>query len=69
MRATLLLPFPFCLDAADANDDGVVNIADPLAVLWHSFGGGGDLPEPFGGCEVDTTMDGLGRQFSKESFA
>jgi dienelactone hydrolase len=51
---------PTCLDAADANDDGAVDIADAIAVLSHLFAGSGDLPEPFGECGVDPTVDELG---------
>ncbi len=53
-------PAPPCLDAADANDDGAVDIADAIAVLSHLFAGAGPLPEPFGDCGVDPTIDELG---------
>ncbi len=53
-------PSPSCLDAADANDDGAVDIADAIAVLSHLFAGSGDLPEPFGACGIDPTLDELG---------
>ena len=49
-----------CLDAVDANDDGTVNIADAIAVLSHLFGGAGPLPQPFGECGIDPTLDELG---------
>jgi len=29
---------PGCLDAADANDDGKVDISDPLRILFSLFG-------------------------------
>ncbi len=51
---------PSCLDAADANDDGAVDIADAIAVLSYLFAGAGDLPEPFGECGIDPTVDELG---------
>jgi hypothetical protein len=51
---------PTCLDAADGNDDGLVDIADAIAVLGYLFGEAGDLAEPFPGCGVDPTADGLG---------
>jgi hypothetical protein len=47
------------MKAADANDDGQVNIADAIAALGHLFGGAGDLPPPFGACGTDPTDDGL----------
>jgi hypothetical protein len=52
-------PAPSCLGAADANDDGAVDIADAIAVLSHLFAGAGELPEPFGECGVDPTVDAL----------
>ena len=55
-------PTPTCLDAADAKDDGAVDIADAIAVLSHLFGGAGDLPEPFGECGIDPASDELGCQ-------
>ena len=48
-----------CLDATDANDDGAVDIADAIAVLSHLFAGAGPLPDPFGDCGVDPTVDEL----------
>ncbi len=53
-------PAPSCLDAADANDDGAADIADAIAVLSHLFANAGDLPEPFGECGLDPTVDELG---------
>ena len=46
------------MDAADANDDGQVNIADAIALLGHLFGGVPSLPAPFPGCGTDPTGDG-----------
>jgi hypothetical protein len=51
---------PPCLDAADTNDDGAVDIGDAIAVLSHLFAGAGPLPDPFGECGVDPTVDELG---------
>jgi hypothetical protein len=51
---------PTCLDAADANDDGAVDIADAIALLSHLFAGSGDVPQPFAECGIDPTVDGLG---------
>ena len=48
-----------CLDAADSNDDGSVDIADAIAVLSHLFASSGDLPDPFGECGIDPTIDDL----------
>jgi hypothetical protein len=39
-------PIPRCLDAADADDNGRVNIADPIAILQMLFLGAGPLPAP-----------------------
>ncbi len=50
---------PTCLDAADTNDDGSINLADTISVLSHLFASSGDLPEPFGECGVDPTIDQL----------
>ena len=49
-----------CLNSADANDDVVLDISDAVAVLIYLFGGGGDLPAPFGECGVDPTAEELG---------
>jgi hypothetical protein len=46
-----------CQDAADANDDGNLDIADAVAALSFLFGGG-TLPEPIN-CGEDPTIDGL----------
>jgi len=51
-----LTDFP---DAADANDDGELDIADPIAILGHLFLGAGDLPPPSAACGIDRTPDGL----------
>jgi hypothetical protein len=48
------------LDAADANDDGAINIADAIAVLSNLFANAGPLPAPFNGCGTDPTIDELG---------
>ena len=51
---------PTCLDAADANDDGKVDISDSIMILLSIFGGAGPLPAPFDTCGTDTTTDYLG---------
>ena len=48
-----------CIDTADSNDDGAVDIGDAIAVLSHLFAGSGNLPEPFGKCGIDPTVDEL----------
>jgi hypothetical protein len=50
---------PDCLDAADANDDGKVNVADAIRTLSNLFAHTGPLPEPFGECGIDPTIDDL----------
>lgn len=49
-------PLP-CLDAADANDDGSIDVGDVLASLYATFHGL-PLPPPVV-CGVDQTDDGL----------
>ena len=46
-----------CQDAADANDDGNIDIADAVAALSFLFGGA-SLPEPIN-CGEDPTADSL----------
>ncbi|MEM7165565.1 MAG: hypothetical protein AAF581_08875 [Planctomycetota bacterium] len=46
-----------CLDACDANNDGLFDIADPITTLSALFAGV-PLPAPHPDCEVD--FDGLG---------
>lgn len=49
-----------CRKAADANDDGKVNVSDAVSILLVQFGAGQDiLPEPFTACGTDATEDGL----------
>ncbi len=49
-------PLPTCLDACDANDDAILNIADPLYMLSNLFAGGANPPAPFGVCGSDPTV-------------
>lgn len=52
---------PACRDAADVNDDGVIDLADPISVLGGLFVPASVLP-PLPGpyeCGVDPTPDGL----------
>ena len=48
-----------CVDACDVNDDGQFNVADPVYALTTLFNNGPLPPEPFGGCGIDPTEDGL----------
>jgi len=50
---------PRCLDAADASDNGQVDIGDPIKILSYLFAQAGPLPEPFGTCGEDPTNDTL----------
>jgi hypothetical protein len=45
-----------CHDASDANDDGAVDIADPIAILGSLFLG---APGPSTECQTDPTADTL----------
>ncbi len=50
---------PPCFDAADANDDGRVNIADAVTLLSFLFDGGSTLPAPYPDSGFDPTQDSL----------
>ena len=45
-----------CPDAADADDDGSVNVTDALSILAFLFQGGA-MPAPWPGCGLDPTLD------------
>ena len=47
------------MDSLDCDDNGVVDIADPIILLSSLFSGGGNLPEPYGECSSDSTDDSL----------
>jgi hypothetical protein len=51
-------PTPDCMDAADADDNGVVDISDATYIL-HYFNGGPVIPEPYPDCGTDPTDDTL----------
>ncbi len=52
-------PPPACLDAVDANDNGVVNVADVVAI-WNLLGfGGPPIPPPYPEPGYDPTEDDL----------
>jgi hypothetical protein len=50
---------PDCLDVMDANDDGGVDILDPVVLLDYLFRQGSPPPAPFPGCGLDRTEDTL----------
>lgn len=54
----LSAPEPQCTQAADANDDGRINITDAVWIALHQFRGKA-LPPPHLTCGVDTTADDL----------
>lgn len=46
-----------CLDAADVNDDGVVDITDYQSLIGFLFGGSAPPLYPFPNCDTDPTPD------------
>jgi hypothetical protein len=71
-RALFLTPGESpCRDAEDANDDGAVNIADPLLLLNYQLLGGAIPPEPYPGCgeDPDGDDDGLDCAVSQPACA
>jgi hypothetical protein len=42
-----------CRDAGDANDDGLLDIADAISLLGYFFSGGAEPPPPHPGCGFD----------------
>ncbi len=49
-----------CEDAADANDDGAVNLTDALTILFFLFEAGPLIPDPVIACGEDPTPDDFG---------
>jgi hypothetical protein len=49
-----------CLDAADADDSGELDISDPIAILRSLFLAAGPLPAPSAAPAADPTADDLG---------
>jgi len=47
-----------CYDAHDSNDDGKIDVSDPITVLLFLFAGGSP-PQGNGSCIADVTSDGL----------
>lgn len=50
---------PRCVKAADVNDDGAVDVSDPLTLLGYLFLGLNEPPAPFGAAGTDPTEDSL----------
>jgi hypothetical protein len=48
-----------CADAADVNDDGMVNLADPIRLVRYLFGQQAAPPWPFPEAGIDPTPDRL----------
>jgi hypothetical protein len=48
-----------CLDAADVNDSGIVDITDAIYLLGYLFLGTAEPPAPFGFCGYDPPGDDL----------
>jgi hypothetical protein len=54
-------PSPECLDAADVNDDGLLDVADPVYLLFHLFLGRPAPPAPYPSPGRDPTFrDSIG---------
>ena len=47
------------IDAADANDDGLINTGDMVALTGFLFQGSGKMPAPYPQAGRDPTADGL----------
>jgi hypothetical protein len=52
-------PAATCLDAADINDDGAVDITDAISLLEFLFLGGSVPPAPSSSCGPDESIDNL----------
>jgi hypothetical protein len=50
---------PLCLDAADVNDSGVLDLSDAVHLLNHLFSGGPPPPLPYPEEGQDLTPDDL----------
>jgi hypothetical protein len=48
-----------CSDAMDFNDDGRLDLADPIYLFNYTFGGGPIIPPPYPGAGLDPTEDEL----------
>lgn len=52
-------PMPECQDRIDTNDDGTLDVVDPLVTLFFLFGGGEAPPAPYPSEGEDPTADDL----------
>ena len=50
---------PYCADAADANDDGSVDIGDSIVILRSLFQGSARIRPPYPRAGYDRTPDEL----------
>ena len=50
---------PYCADASDANDDGEINIGDPILMLRSLFQGTARISAPYPRAGYDRTPDEL----------
>ncbi len=57
---------PVCMDAADANDDGCLDIADQVCIVHHTLLEDIIFPEPYPLPGFDLTPDGLSCQDDEE---
>ena len=48
-----------CKDAADANDDGEIDLSDAIYTLNYLFSGGNIIKEPYPDRGTDSTLDEL----------
>lgn len=48
-----------CIDTADVNDDGAVDVSDPILAISYLYLGGAEPPEPAVSIGLDPTSDGL----------
>ena len=55
-----------CQDAADADDNGVLDLVDVVRILLFLFQGGESLPNPGGFSGPDPTCDSLGCEDSPD---
>jgi hypothetical protein len=49
-----------CPEMLDVDDDGILDLGDPIALAAYLFQAGPPPPPPFGSCGEDPTLDALG---------